>query len=254
MSESPSLGSPCPEFPPGSSVEGGSLYLTGHHTPPRKALASGELPGSEPENNRGRFQPDGTAWDDHMFGPSSGPSFLNSYKEYLSRLGYRPPSAGDPHDALEARPSSLTPRDPSSRARRDFSCPIPGRFAPLDLRAFLPPPALARELLEVFRKTVQNYTPMFYWPTIEGKFERAWDSPIWDGDSEAVRSVFCVVVMLLAVGSQFVEPGLLQSPEGGDWSNEQERFGPQEISNILGALTFLGTDGYSLSLGRSMLI
>jgi hypothetical protein len=80
--------------------------------------------------------------------------------------------------------------------------------------------------LNVFRKTVQNYTPMFYWPAIEKKFKRAWDSPIWDGDNEAVRSVFCVVVMLLAVGSQFVEPGMLEFPEGGDWAAAQERSEP----------------------------
>lgn len=79
-------------------------------------------------------------------------------------------------------------------------------------------------MFEVFRTTVQNYTPIFYWPSLEKKIERAWKLPIWDGDNEAVRSVFCVIMMLLAVANQFIEPGELDEPEGGDWAHVQERY------------------------------
>lgn len=161
------------------------------------------------ERKEERYQEDGTSWDHHIFGPSSCPSFLHSYKDYLSRLGYRPPQGSDSQEALGEHPL------PTS---------APDKYLPFDLRVLLPPIGMATQLFEVFKKTIQSYTPMFYWPSLEKKIERAWGMPIWDGDGEAVRSVFCVVIMLLAVASQFIEPGELDEPEGGDWADLQARF------------------------------
>lgn len=161
------------------------------------------------ERKEERYQEDGTSWDHHIFGPSSCPSFLHSYKDYLSRLGYRPPQESNAQESVGEPPLPLSG---------------PDKYLPLDLRALLPPVGMATQLFEVFRKTVQTYTPIFYWPSLEKKIERAWGMPIWDGDGEAVRSVFCVIIMLLAVASQFIEPGELDEPEGGDWADLQARF------------------------------
>lgn len=181
------------------------------------ANSHGEPTGYGDPRRGERFQDDGTSWDHHIFGPSSCPSFLYSYKDYLSRLGYRPPQGANPQETLNGPP----PPSPSTRIPNPSA---PNKFLPFDLRALLPPIGLARQLVDVFKKTIQNYTPIFYWPSLETKIERAWTMPIWDGDSEAVRSVFCVVVMLLAVASQFVEPEELDEPEGGDWAKGQERY------------------------------
>lgn len=169
------------------------------------------------EKKEERYQEDGTSWDHHIFGPSSCPSFLHSYKDYLSRLGYRPPQESDSQGVV-----GEPPLPPSGARVQGLS--VPDKYLPLDLRALLPPIGMATQLFEVFRKTIQNYTPIFYWPSLEKKIERAWSMPIWDGDGEAVRSIFCVVIMLLAVASQFIEPGELDEPEGGDWADLQARF------------------------------
>jgi len=217
---------PPPPMPmPGTAYPGRSLPPIQSGTP--GGLSSGDGCG----RYKGRFQPDGTAWDDHIFGPSSGPSFLNSYKEYLSRLGYLPPSSGDPHDSVEVAAGSLSPH--ASPADQSNIGSIPTRFVPFDIRAFLPPLPLATELLEVFRKNIQECTVIFYWPTIEAKFKRAWGAPIWNTDPEAVRSVFCVIVMIMAVASQLVDPSRLQTPDGGDWSTDNERL------DIYSPLSFL---------------
>lgn len=163
------------------------------------------------------YQNDGTSWDHHIFGPSSCPSFLHSYNDYLSRLGYRPPPASNPTMNTGGPPSP----NPNTRIPNPS---VPNKYLPFDLRALLPPLKLAKQMFEVFRTTVQNYTPIFYWPALEKKIERAWKLPIWDGDNEAVRSVFCVIMMLLAVANQFIEPGELDEPEGGDWAHVQERY------------------------------
>jgi hypothetical protein len=81
--------------------------------------------------------------------------------------------------------------------------PPPGLPA-FDLRVFLPERSLANKLLEAFRQNIQNFKPMFYWPILERKFERAWSSPMWEHDGKVVNEVFCVVIIVLAVGSQLV--------------------------------------------------
>jgi len=230
-SDSPShTSSISPKFPAPMPMP--STAYPGRNLPPIQICTPGGLSsGDGSGRNKGRFQSDGTAWDDHIFGPSSGPSFLNSYKEYLSRLGYRPPSSGDPHDSVEVAAGPLSTH--ASPVDQSNIGPIPARVVPLDIRAFLPPLPLATELLEVFRKNIQECTVIFYWPTIEAKFKRAWGAPIWETDPEAVRSVFCVVVMIMAVASQLVDPSRLRNPDGGDWSTDNERL------DIYSLLSFL---------------
>lgn len=70
----------------------------------------------------------------------------------------------------------------------------------------MPPRAIADRLCEVFRTVIQNYTPLFVWPLfLEEKYERAFAEPIWEEDSTIVKSVFCIVQMMLAVASQMAE-------------------------------------------------
>lgn len=223
---------PPPPPPPQQPMPMPNTAYPGRNLPPIQSGTSvGASSGDGCGRNKGRFQSDGTAWDDHIFGPSSGPSFLNSYKEYLSRLGYRPPSSGDPHDSVEVAAGNPSPH--ASPVDQNNISSVPARFVPLDIRAFLPPLPLATELLEVFRKNIQECTVIFYWPTIEAKFKRAWGAPIWDTDPEAVRSVFCVIVMIMAVASQLVDPRRLRTPDGGDWSTDNERL------DIYSLLSFL---------------
>ncbi|KAL7273596.1 hypothetical protein RUND412_003535 [Rhizina undulata] len=154
-------------------------------------------------------------WDHHIFGPGSGPSYVASYTEYLQQLGFTPPRVDRGMVEAAAPRLSLGPES------------MQHNYPPIDLRGFLPPKKLADKLLEIFRTTIQNYTPMFYWPNLTRKFERAWSDPIFDGDAESVRSIFSVVMMVLAVSSQLLEPQELDisEGEGGDWGNIQERNG-----------------------------
>jgi hypothetical protein len=100
--------------------------------------------------------------------------------------------------------------------------PPPG-FPALDLRTFLPDRSLANKLLEAFRQNIQNFNPMFYWPILERKFERAWSSPMWEQDGKVVNEVFCVVIIVLAVGSQLVNVSDIYPAGSGAQKFSQER-------------------------------
>lgn len=123
----------------------------------------------------------------------SNPNFIASYKRYLRALGYSAeiPNFDDPGTVrvplLSEYPFSTT------------------KGLPLDLRVLLPPKPLADRLLSIFNKTILQYTPIFCRERLQNMFERAWGRPLWEEDRESVRKVFCVVEMLMAVGSQMIE-------------------------------------------------
>lgn len=154
-----------------------------------------------------------STWDNGFYGSSSCPSFATNYKEYLERLGFTPPSLG------RRLSNSLRLSIPQNGASEQMATvpensvpdfptrwPIRGEDeAEVDLRSLLPEKSEADECREVYRKTIQNYFPAFYWPLMEQKWARAWGEPIWEKDKETVRSVFCIVVLLLAVSCQMIE-------------------------------------------------
>jgi len=146
-------------------------------------------------------------WNPNAFGPGSAPQFIDAYKGYLQRQGiYAQNISGESGNMFE-RTEPAVPL---------LSEIVPQHgMPPFDLRYFLPARSLSGKLMEAFQTTVQNYIPIFYWPILEQKFERAWSSPIWDQDGKTVHEVFCVVMMILAVGSQLVKVEDIFPPGSG---------------------------------------
>lgn len=167
----------------------------------------------------------------------SNPQFVTSYKAYLRQLGYCFPAPNSPDSATPLPQSGLDsgsvgglggrgdgdgdgqPRQPRQPAdggpvRMPLLSEYPAitsKTLPLDLRVFLPPKGFAVRLRDVFRRTIQAYTPLFCWPLfLEDRFERAWNRPVWEEDVCAVKGVFCVLQMVLAVACQMTPQ---ESPE-----------------------------------------
>lgn len=135
------------------------------------------------------------------------PCFLSEYKDHLQNLGYPPAALPEaPHHAPQVPLLSEYP----AMARKNM---------PIDLRSLLPHRPFADRLLEVFRRTVQSYRPIFYWPMFKERYDRAWEREIYDTDTQAVKEVFCPLMMVLAVACQMVEP----PAEDADWAALQER-------------------------------
>ncbi|KAI5805961.1 fungal-specific transcription factor domain-containing protein [Geopyxis carbonaria] len=151
----------------------------------------------------------GSGVSHHIF--YSNPSFIASYKRYLRNLGYNASGTEFPHSEPGDQRVPLLSEYTSVP---NTALPLDPLNMPLDLRVLLPAKPFAEKLLEIFRTTVQQYTPLFYWPKLEERFERAWAGPMWEKDHETVKSVFCVVEMLMAVASQMVETPELK--EGGE--------------------------------------
>jgi hypothetical protein len=153
---------------------------------------------------------------DGIFNTNS--QFIQSFKWYLRSYGF-------PIQRLEYSQEQQTRHHeelkPCVPLLSEYPSVVTKSF-PLDLRAHLPSRPFAEKLLEVFRQTIQCYSPLFYWPTfIADKFNRAWGEPIWEQDNAVVKSVFCVLQMMFAVASQMVETSELDDSSGG--SELQER-------------------------------
>ncbi|KAF8423259.1 fungal-specific transcription factor domain-containing protein [Tirmania nivea] len=164
-------------------------------TGPLGGFMSTNAPHLDNSANRRRAIDEPSAWDNGFYGSSSCPSFATSYKEYLERLGFTPPPLGRRLSIPENGVPDLPTRWPINK----------GNEVEVDLRSLLPEKAEADEWIEVYRKTLQKYLPAFHWPMLEQKWTRAWEEPIWERDKEAVRSVFCIVILLLAVSCQMIE-------------------------------------------------
>ncbi|KAF8544492.1 hypothetical protein BDD12DRAFT_872735 [Trichophaea hybrida] len=123
-------------------------------------------------------------WNPNAFGPGSAPQFIDSYKGYLQRQGiYAPNISGESSNMFERT-------EPAVPLLSDV---IPQHgMPPFDLRRFLPDPNLSNILMEAFRTSVQNYMPVFYWPGLVRKFERAWSSPY--GIKMGKQSMKCFVL------------------------------------------------------------
>lgn len=145
----------------------------------------------------GPQDPNPVTWGPNTFGPGSAPQFIDLRKGYLQHHGVYAPhisgGASNMFEKVEAVPllSGVIPQ--------------PGLAPSVDLRALLPPRPLAEKLLATFHHAIQDYMPIFYWPTLLHKVDRAWASPIWEQDGKTVNEVFCVVMMAMAVGSQLAK-------------------------------------------------
>jgi hypothetical protein len=159
------------------------------------------------------------SWSRNLF--DSNPPFIASYKSYLRTLGY-------PLSSLE-HTSQQAPHGPQSAPRVPLLSEYPSiqsNALPVDLRVLMPPKNVAERLCEVFKRNIQSYLPLFYWPVfIEEKFDRAWSRPMWEEDSAVVKGVFCIVQMVLAVASQMVpeEESKELSSEEAEADESQER-------------------------------
>lgn len=75
---------------------------------------------------------------------------------------------------------------------------------PSDLRCYLPDRVSGNRFLEAFRVNIQYYKPIFYWPSLERKVQRAYNDSIWENDARAISEVFCIVMIVMGVGAQLV--------------------------------------------------
>jgi len=179
--------------------------------------------------------PRAASWSRGVF--DSNPPFVASYKAYLRHLGY-PASSSEYPSAEQSQQQTVHGDQPPPRVPllSEYPSIVASKTLPLDLRVFLPPKPFAGRLREVFRRTIQNYTPLFYWPVfLEEKFDRAWASPMWEEDTAVVKSVFCILQMVLAVASQMVEE--VESSELGEMSGSSGDM--QERSILSRALSSL---------------
>ena len=175
------------------------------------AQMSGFLPPGSMPNRRSPEQQ--SAWDAGSYGPGSFSSFLSNYREYLVRLGFAPPPLiRRLSQGLRRSSNSQNGNDTIPSASENIFADLPTRWplparneSEVDLRSLLPDRQAADECKEVYRKTLQKYLPAFYWSMLEEKWKRAWEQPIWEWDKEAVRSVFCIVLLLLAISCQMIE-------------------------------------------------
>ena len=206
-----SSSSPVPESP---AVSGHGTSETSEMQHVRPTMPSFETvtrptadaPGQEtvsPKPKSERFEHEKTSWNPNAFGPGSAPHLIDSYKEFIHRYGsHQEPTA----DQVNAQPRSgnIYQSAPMVPLLSDF---ISSNVTyPVDLKGYFPPREQSQIVIEVFRRTIQTYKVPFYWPFIEQKLWRAWEGPpLPDNDPDAVSSVFCVVMMLLAVGSQLLD-------------------------------------------------
>ncbi|KAK6515011.1 hypothetical protein TWF506_007365 [Arthrobotrys conoides] len=127
--------------------------------------------------------------EDLFVGTTSGLGFLASIQEYVERLGYDTTSLLDAWKTTEAKTFPTNPPiyNDDSQMR--------------DLRAFLPPKAAGQKLLNIFHHSTARVAPIFYWPIILNKFERAYEAPIYPTDQSTVTGVFCVLMAIYAYAS-----------------------------------------------------
>lgn len=139
-----------------------------------------------------------STWDGNFYGSSSTPSFMSSYREYLERLGFAlPPTRLISPSVIQGSNSQESPANISNENITTASSQMRR-----DLRYLLPNKEVADCIKQVYWRSRQVYQPTFYWPMVERKWKRAWAEPIWEDDEHAVRGVFCIVMMFLAVGGQ----------------------------------------------------
>lgn len=148
----------------------------------------------------------------------SAPQFIDSYTEYLQRLGW---AAG----SVQSQQGNIVQNTPQVPLLADL--PDPTRRS-MDLRFYLPDKATALAILEVFRRSVQTYLAPFYWPDLVQKFHSAYEDSIFENDTVRVGTIFCPVMMVLAVGSQLVDWDTLHMGSGSsetppDFNVPQER-------------------------------
>lgn len=125
----------------------------------------------------------------------SAPQFIDSYTEYLQRLGWAA-------NNVQSQQGNIIQNMSQIPLLADL--PDPRRTA-IDLRIYLPEKNIAFVILEVFRRSVQAFKAPFYWPHLVQKFHSAYEDPMFENDSARVGYIFCPVMMVLAVGSQLVD-------------------------------------------------
>lgn len=169
---------------------------------PRPSLAPGVV--------QRRFSYESSGNDDLFIGSTSGLGFLASVQEYVEKLGYDTTSLAGAWKHSEVQTYPL-----------NSSLKVDG-LQPVDLRGLLPPKNIGRKLLDIFHQHTTRYAeptqtcglktliadkifcrclPVFYWPVILDKFDRAYGNPIYANDQVAVTSIFCVIMSINAYSS-----------------------------------------------------
>lgn len=227
----PPLGSLLPMPPPNAAGTEGFVPMPGVPTDDKNTLQPG-LQGptpmrqkrystdSETEMAAGgqqgaatgkRIRSEDNSWNGQYYGSTSAPSFATGYREFVEQLGFTPPVNtvfNQNLPGLYASPMGRLAQEQFPLLSDNPSAVTSGAQLVVesggDLRRLFPPRDIAEKLKEAFRTTVQRYTPMFYWPIIEQIWEKSFSEPIYENDREKVHEQFCVVMMMLAVGSQIL--------------------------------------------------
>lgn len=161
-----------------------------------------------PSARRGRPE-DSSNWGGQYYGPTSAPTFANGYEQFAEHLGFSPsvnpafnPDLPGVFNSPIGRLAHEHPpllSDNTTNLSTSSGAMIGGGG---DLRRLLPPREIADKLKEAFRSTIQQYTPMFYWPIFESTWVKTFSEPIYESDKDKIRENLCVVLLVMAVGAQ----------------------------------------------------
>ncbi|EWC48957.1 hypothetical protein DRE_00262 [Drechslerella stenobrocha 248] len=127
--------------------------------------------------------------EDIFVGSTSELGFLTSVKEYVERLGYDTTPLLNAWKESEAK---IYPTNPLAYAEGSQLH---------DLRTYLPAKEDGKKLIDVFHRNTPRCLPIFYWPIIQSKFERAYEAPIFANDQTVVTGVFCLIMTMFAYAS-----------------------------------------------------
>lgn len=158
------------------------------------------------------------SWAGQHFGSTSVPTFALWYRGYMEYMGYNPPN-----DRTFTQDIPNLYLKPIRGTENEYQFPLLSDYPALsyrpgptyDLRGFLPSRDVADRLKQAFWNTIQQYTPIMHWLKLESRFNRAYSEPLWETDRTGVREIFCIVMMVLAVSSQFLPECDVQDPNGG---------------------------------------
>ncbi|KAK6358956.1 hypothetical protein TWF696_000128 [Orbilia brochopaga] len=127
--------------------------------------------------------------EDLFIGSTSGLGFLTSVKDYVERLGY------------DTTPLMTAWKDSEAKTYTTNPSTYPEGSQLRDLRVLLPPQEDGKKLLDIFYRNTPRCLPIFYWPIILNKFERAYEAPLLPNDQTVITSVFCVLTSIFAYAS-----------------------------------------------------
>lgn len=152
------------------------------------------------------------------YGSTSAPTFATWFKAYMEWLGY---SRSSGPSFMQELPEIFT--KPLRGSETEYQFPLLSDYPHIifrqgptyDLRGFLPDKDMSERLKAAYWETIQIHTPALHWLKLEVRWQRAYNEPLWETDRTAVRELFCVVMMVMAVASQYLQGMEMPDPNSG---------------------------------------